>query len=197
MAQSVRPIGRIAVGSLVALLTILIAGSAAIPRLAGWEPRAVTTQSMKAAGMPAGALIYIEKVDPRDIRIGDVVTYQLASGRQAVVTHRVVGLSTSTDGAERWQMKGDSNPKPDPADIREEQVIGRLVTVDLPLLGKKPLVVQNGGWVAVMSPVQTIIILVTLFLILWVIPDLVSKVRARRAARSDSLRDAPEPERSI
>lgn len=39
-----------------------------------------------------------------DIRVGDVVTYQIESGQPVVISHRVVGITSSSDGSRTWLL---------------------------------------------------------------------------------------------
>lgn len=95
-----------------------------IPKLAGAVPLTVLTNSMEP-GLPPGTLIIVRDVDPDDIRIGDVVTYQIRSGEPDVITHRVVGIDAL--GAEkRFILQGDNNGAPDADLVRAVQVQGRL-----------------------------------------------------------------------
>ncbi|MBZ5733801.1 signal peptidase I [Nocardioides sp. TRM66260-LWL] len=123
-----RTLGRLA-SALVVLVAVLVAALAivagVVPRLVGGGAYAVLTSSM-APGLPPGTLVVTRGVDPDDVGIGDVVTYQLVSGEPAVVTHRVVGLRTGADGALQYVTRGDANPVDDPAPVRAAQVRGTL-----------------------------------------------------------------------
>lgn len=104
-----------------------------VPRLAGAETYTVLTGSMEP-GIQPGDLVVVRPVSPDQVAIGSVVTYQLVSGQSAVVTHRVVGLSLGTDGAQRFITQGDANNAPDPDPVRAVQLRGEL-WYSLPLLG--------------------------------------------------------------
>ena len=106
--------------AVVALGAILIV----IPKVAGATPLTVLTNSMEP-GLPPGTLIIIKPVEPDDIRIGDVVTYQIRSGEPDVITHRVIGIDAL--GAEkRFIFQGDNNAAPDTELVRAVQIQGRL-----------------------------------------------------------------------
>ncbi len=95
-----------------------------IPKVAGATPLTVLTNSM-APGLPPGTLIIVRPVDPDDIKIGDVVTYQIHSGEPDVITHRVIGIDAK--GAEkRFVFQGDNNGAPDADLVRAIQIQGRL-----------------------------------------------------------------------
>jgi signal peptidase len=92
----------------------------------------VLTQSMEP-GLPPGTLVVIRPTPVDDIRVGDVVTYQIRSGESAVVSHRVTA-KTYTDGELTFVTKGDNNDAVDPEPVREVQIRGTL-WYSLPLLG--------------------------------------------------------------
>lgn len=106
--------------SVLALAALMIV----LPRLAGGTAYTVLTGSMSPA-YPPGTLVVTVPVESSDIRLGDVLTYQLRSGEAAVVTHRVAGLGVTTSGEQRFTLRGDANTVDD-APIKAEQVRGRL-----------------------------------------------------------------------
>lgn len=113
---------------------IALAGAVVIvPRLTGAVPLTVLTSSMEPT-YPPGTLVVVRSVDPDDLRIGDVITYQLESGRPEVVTHRVVAITTDTSGERTFRTQGDNNPQPDPAPVVGGQVQGT-VWYAVPLIG--------------------------------------------------------------
>lgn len=124
-----RRLGRAVVNglSLLALILVLGVGLAAVvvPRLAGATTLAVLTGSMEPA-YPPGTLVVIRPTPPQDIRVGDVITFQLESGRPEVATHRVVEKGFRADGEVQFVTQGDANPVADAEPVREVQVRGRL-----------------------------------------------------------------------
>lgn len=111
---------------LVLSVTAVIATAAIIvPAATGSTTLTVLTSSMEPS-LPPGTMIVIRPVDPGDIEAGDVVTYQLKSGENTVVTHRVVGSYLLTNGDPVFVTKGDNNPSPDIDPIRAEQIRGEL-----------------------------------------------------------------------
>lgn len=123
-------------GASAALLTGVLALAVAVvgvPRLTGAVPLTVLTSSMEPT-YPPGTLVVVQATDPDDIRLGDVITYQLQSGRPEVVTHRVIGVTTDTAGQRTFRTQGDNNPQPDPAPVIAAQVKGT-VWYAVPFLG--------------------------------------------------------------
>ncbi|MCU1423433.1 MAG: peptidase [Microbacteriaceae bacterium] len=117
---------------LVAVLAI-VALTAVVPRVAGGTALTVLTRSMEP-GLPPGTLIVIRPVPIDDIRVGQVVTYQLSPGEPAVVSHRVVSRSTDTLGRTTFVTRGDNNDLPDAAPVSSAQVRG-VLWYSIPLLG--------------------------------------------------------------
>jgi signal peptidase len=108
---------------------VVVAGAAAllagvvVPRLAGATPLTVTTGSMEPA-VPKGALAVVRPAE--QIGLGDVITFQLESGKPETATHRVVGVGITGDGEPAFATKGDANQVADLALVRAEQVKGKL-----------------------------------------------------------------------
>ncbi len=122
--------------SLSAALLVLLLGVAVavigLPALTGGSAMTVLTQSMEP-GLPPGTLVVVRPTPVDDIRVGDVITYQIRSGEAAVVSHRVMS-KTYADGELTFVTKGDNNDTVDPEPVREVQVRGKL-WYSLPLLG--------------------------------------------------------------
>lgn len=106
---------------LVAALAVLLI---ALPAAVGGMPLTVLTSSMKP-GLPPGTLIVVKPTPVDEIRVGDVVTFQLHSGEPTLVTHRVIERSVSSNGDVAFVTKGDNNDLPDDP-IREIQIRGTL-----------------------------------------------------------------------
>lgn len=112
-----------------ALAVILIV----LPLITGATPLTVLTSSMRPT-LPPGTLVVVSPTAPADLRIGDVITFQIRSGDPTLVTHRIIGIDTSSSGERSFRTQGDNNPSPDPDAILAEQVNGRL-WYSVPLIG--------------------------------------------------------------
>ncbi len=109
---------------LVILVTVAVLVVAVlVPRLGGATPYTILTGSMEP-GMPPGTLVVDSPVEPTEITVGTVITYQLESGRTTVVTHRVVAVGVDATGELRFTTQGDANSAPDAATVRPVQVRG-------------------------------------------------------------------------
>lgn len=105
-----------------------------VPRIGGATPYSVLTGSMRPH-LPPGTLVIIKPVDVKDLTVGDVVTYQLESGKPAVVTHRITKISTDLTGSRLFTTKGDANNVADPKPVLPVQIKGRL-WYSVPYLGR-------------------------------------------------------------
>ncbi|TFD65079.1 signal peptidase I [Cryobacterium sp. Hb1] len=115
--------------ALSAALLLLVVGLGVllvvIPKMTGATPLTVLTSSM-APGLPPGTLVIVRPVAAEALRIGDVVTYQMVSNDAKVVTHRIISITSSSDGSRSFIVQGDNNSAPDDDPVLAEQVQGRL-----------------------------------------------------------------------
>ena len=118
-------------------LLLLVAGLAVVlivvPKASGSTPLTVLTQSMEPT-LPPGTLLVVRPTPIEDIRVGDVVTYQIVSGQPAVISHRVVSIASSSDGSRTFVLKGDNNAAPDAQPVTAAQVRG-VVWYSVPEVG--------------------------------------------------------------
>ncbi|WIE64111.1 signal peptidase I [Curtobacterium sp. MCLR17_036] len=143
-----RPVARAVAGGLGVGLLLLLAGLAAVlvvvPKATGSVPLTVLTESMEPT-LPAGTLLVVRPTPPDDIAAGDVVTYQAVSGEQVLVSHRVVAVARSSDGASTFTTKGDANAEAD-APVSSAQVRG-VVWYSVPAVGYVNQAVNGArGW---------------------------------------------------
>ena len=106
-------------------VVVILAAAVLVPRLSGATPYTVLTGSMEPT-YPPGTLVVVKPVDQDRVRVGDVVTFQLESGKAAVATHRVTDIVHNLGGETRFITKGDANESPDPEQVRAVQVRGKL-----------------------------------------------------------------------
>jgi len=164
-------------------LLLLVAGLAVVlivvPKATGSTPLTVLTQSMDPT-LPPGTLLVVRPTPVEDIRIGDVVTYQITSGQPAVISHRVVSVASSSDGSRTFTLKGDNNALPDPAPVTAAQVRG-VVWYSLPDVGVvNQLVNGSRSWL-----VPAIAGVLLAYGAVMVTIGTVSAVRRRRTRRAD------------
>jgi len=130
-------------GGLLLVVVAIAALVIVVPWLTNSTPLTVLTRSMEPA-YPPGTLVIVQPAEPEEIRIGDVITYQIAPGVPEYITHRVVAVSSSTSGAITFTTKGDNNGVADENPVIAEQVMGR-VWYSLPWIGWLNNAVGGGG----------------------------------------------------
>ena len=171
--------GLLAFVLLIGLLVIVV------PAATGSTPMTVLTSSMEPT-YPPGTLIIVKPIESQDIRIGDPITYQIKSGEEAVVTHRVIAITNSTDGSTTFTTQGDNNGAPDAAAVIPEQLKGK-VWYSVPWIGYLNNLVNgsNRGWI-----VPTIAIGLFLYAGYMITSGLAAAAKTRRLAREQAMREA-------
>ena len=119
-------------------VVLLILGLGAItlvlPALVGGMPLSVLTGSMQPH-LPPGTLVVTKPTPVDEIEVGDVITFQIESGRSAVVPHRATERKVdSASGEIRFTTQDDANNTPDPEPVRPVQIRGT-VWYAVPSLG--------------------------------------------------------------
>jgi signal peptidase len=135
--------------SLVLMMAVLVV---ALPMLTKSTPYTVLTSSMTPS-YPAGTMVVVKPTDVQQIRIGDVMTYQLESNQPAVVTHRVIQIiePTTASGTVSFITKGDANSLADAKPVQPIQVRGT-VWYAIPYLGWVNNII-NGDARSVLVPI--------------------------------------------
>ncbi len=136
-----RGLGQVLAWIVILAVAAAITVAVLIPRIGGATPYAVLTGSMQPK-YPPGTLVVVKPADPEDIGVGAVVTYQIESGKPAVVTHRVVTVARQ-DGEPVFQTRGDANNAVDPGWVRPIQLRGKLWYA-VPYLGYANTAIQPG-----------------------------------------------------
>ncbi len=151
---------------LIVLLAIALAGV----RVMGLTPYAVLSGSMEPT-YPVGSLIYVKKVDPSDVQVGDAITF-VVNDALLVATHRVVDVEVRTtrcqavldengaavadaagnplfeeipleEPAYYYTTKGDANDAVDGAQVYDKNLLGKPVFA-IPYLGYLSGWIQTG-----------------------------------------------------
>ncbi|MGP3533332.1 signal peptidase I [Microbacterium sp. RD1] len=159
--------------SILALLLAVALAVIGLPAIAGGSAMTVLTQSMEPR-LPPGTLVVIRPTPIDDIRVGDVVTYQIRSGDPAVISHRVVS-KTYVDGELTFITKGDNNDADDPDPVQAVQIRGTL-WYSLPLLGWVNNLLNGPNRVVILAVVAG-------GLFLYAVSMVIGSVRDRRRER--------------
>ncbi|MBE6984543.1 MAG: signal peptidase I [Ruminococcaceae bacterium] len=100
------------------------------PSIFGYSFYYVLTESMEPEIM-AGEMIIGKSADPKDLKVGDIITYigESDSLKDKIITHKIVEI----DG-DSFTTQGVANDLPDPP-IDSSRILSRYVTT-IPLAGK-------------------------------------------------------------
>lgn len=144
---------------IVVLLAILLVGV----RIFGLQPFCILSGSMEP-NYPVGALVYVKKVDPSEIKVDDPITFVLNEDLD-VATHRVVRIDTEK---ECFYTKGDANESEDGEPVHFKNLIGKPV-FKIPYLGYVSNYISSppGMYVGIAGAL--------ILLILSFVPDIIKK----------------------
>lgn len=118
------------IGTGVSYVALCLAALAAlalvvVPMLTGSQTYSVLTSSMAPKYAP-GTFLVVKPVPYEELRVGDIITYQIESGSPAVITHRISAIGADQNGEIVFTTKGDNNDVEDELPVREIQVKGKL-----------------------------------------------------------------------
>ena len=94
--------------------------------LGGYKPLVVLSGSMQPT-YPVGSVIYYHKVNPEQLKEGDIITYRLG---ETLVTHRISTITSNV-----YHTKGDANEKEDDVTITKDNIAGKVLNISLPYIG--------------------------------------------------------------
>lgn len=100
-------------------------------QVAGHQMYVVLSGSMSPA-FETGSLAFVQPLDPRNIKIGDIITYRLAGKGGILITHRVIQIER--DGDLSFITRGDANGTNDHLPVQAANVVGK-VKYTLPYAG--------------------------------------------------------------
>ena len=86
------------------------------------KPVAIASGSMEKE-LCVGDVAVIKKCNPNDVQVGDIIEYQMEG---FTVIHRITQKS-QRNGEFYFITKGDNNKTPDPEEVREDQLIGKVI----------------------------------------------------------------------
>lgn len=160
------------------LLVILFTAPLTIPKLFGIQIYAVLSGSMEPE-YPIGSVVYVKTVQPEQIQVGDVITFQLPEEADVVMTHRVVEMDTD---AMAFLTKGDANEQVDEEEVDYERLIGKAVFCIPELAIISNLLNTTTGKAIAFS-------LFALSFICWVLADLLKPRKINNTASKKLLKD--------
>lgn len=94
-----------------------------VPGIGGYSPMIVLTDSMLPE-ISSGDLIIAKKIDPKEVKVGDVISFFDPAGNgTSVVTHRVIEI-VEDKGETKWRTRGDNNNAEDRVLVPFENLVG-------------------------------------------------------------------------
>ena len=124
-----------------------------VPSLFGIRPFSVQTDSMKPF-FEQGDLIIDKVVDPKELKVGDVITFwTVINGYRVLNTHRIVNIKDYGNYL-YFDTKGDANPIADTTGVHQNEIVGKYVT-HIPKVGKfiDFLQTSKGFFICIVVPV--------------------------------------------
>lgn len=115
------------------VLVVLIAGTllfSMFPVEGNIQIKIVQSGSMEPA-IKTGSLVVVKPSD--SYVVGDVITFGADTRTEVPISHRIVEMRVE-DGKFLYRVKGDANNAEDPTEVKEEDVIGKVV-FDIPYVG--------------------------------------------------------------
>lgn len=117
-------------GQMVTYLLLLLMALGAlvmvvVPIVTGSQTYTVLTSSMAPKYAP-GTFLVVKPIPFEQLRVGDIITYQIESGKPGVISHRIISVGATQSGARVLTTKGDNNSLADSLPVQEVQVKGKL-----------------------------------------------------------------------
>jgi signal peptidase len=108
--------------SLVVMLMVVAVFIYIAPHI-GWYVSAVVSGSMEPA-LETGSLVVTRPVDPEEIKVGDIITFNPVSLGERMMTHRVIDIRKNSPVV--FQTQGDNCGMPDPFSVPAENLVGKI-----------------------------------------------------------------------
>jgi signal peptidase len=146
-----------------------------------FQIKIVSSGSMEPA-VKVGSIVIIKPVS--QYKVGDVVTFGGKNEDEIPTTHRIISERIS-DGEVLYSTKGDANEDKDPSEIREKDVIGK-VLFSVPFVGyfinfaRKPL------------GIVLIILIPALFIVYDEVIKIVSEIKILKSRDKDKISNNEE-----
>lgn len=133
---------------LICNITIIVKGTIypdRPPSVLSVTPLVVLSGSMSGDApdhIEVGDLIFVDKAEPEELKVGDVIAFMEKEGSTTVVTHRIIAVETAEDGLIQWQTKGDANPSADQRPVHQNNLVG-IYRFRIPKVGDFALFLQE------------------------------------------------------
>lgn len=161
----------------VVLCAVFLMGS----RLLGHQVYTVLSGSMEPKYSP-GDLLYVQKTDPRDIKVGDDITFILNEDL-VIATHQVIAIDAEK---QHFYTKGLANEVEDAAPVHFNNVLG-VPQFAIPKLGYVSNFIQNppGTYITIAA--------CAVLIILAFLPDMIGKKEQTPVAEAQKTEEPENP----
>ena len=141
----------------------------------GYEVLVVQSGSMEPV-YHVGSLIYVKSVEPEELEVGDVITFELGNGVRG--THRIIEI-LDNNGEISFITKGDANEMEDNKPVVEDAIVGQ-VKFTIPKLGFFITYIQQppGTYIAIS--------VAAMLLLLIILPELIFQSE-KKLKRSEDI----------
>lgn len=129
------PLANLVLSSLCSIAILIVLALTVGPRFFAYETFIVRSGSM-APAIATGALVVVQPLQPREVRVGDVITYRRPEEPDITITHRVVEvlLPAEAGAPPAFRTRGDANQAIDPWEVQLQGIAWR-VSFSVPLAG--------------------------------------------------------------
>lgn len=164
--------------TVIVVVVVLVAVFLMGMRLIGLQAFTVLSGSMEPKYC-VGDLIYVQKVDPSEIEIGDAITFVM-NEQLTVATHQVIRIDVEK---QHFYTQGIANDTPDASPVHFNNLIG-VPVFSIPRLGYVSSWIQNppGTYIT--------IALCALFIVALFLPDIIRKKKATE--QQSSVKESEE-----
>ena len=144
-----------ALGTAILIIIILLCLPFTIPKILGGQIYTVVSGSMEPA-IPVGSLVYVETMEPADVKENDVIAFYGGPDANAIITHRVIENRVIMG---EFITKGDANQTNDMNPVDYDEFIGH-VKWSVPEIGVIAQMLTSGeGKIAAASMIGLAVVL--------------------------------------
>lgn len=109
-----------------------------LPRLLGYDINVVLSNSMEPV-YSTGELLLVKHAEPKDVKVGDIISFDGRDGAENVITHRVIRIDSES---QVFYTKGDANEGEDSNPATFKRLNG-IVMVNIPMAGHVYALLQS------------------------------------------------------
>ncbi len=154
-------------------------------------PMVVVVSDSMSPNINKGDLLFLQGVNPEDIKVGDVIVYDAyglwPGAPEDPIVHRVIDIEED-DGKLYFETKGDNNYKKDKEPVPENRVIGKVVG-RIPYIGWVKIILTDYG---LLFPVIIILSVPLVVSILWDFIKGESEEEEKKLSKVEELKDKEE-----